>query len=240
MMLAPLIAGALQARHEQAAAVSIAATAPPSVTVVSVAGAIAAVLVLGLWSVTGHIITIAHEGAHAATAVLLGGKVTEVRLHRDRTGSTTSARALLALPVAAAGYLGPSAFGLLGSGLIVHGRPDVVLWISLALLGLLLVTTANWFGRFVVIITAALLFVTLHEGSPTVRLLVACAWVWVLLIGGLLHVWRHRRGGVDFAIMHSITGVVPAFFWAGLALAVTAAALVTGGAWLVGAATPPL
>lgn len=238
MITAP-IAGLREAVEAMVAA-SIPATVPPSSTVVVVAGAIAAVLVLGLWSITGHIITIAHEGAHAAVAVLLGGKVTEVRLHRDRTGSTTSGRALLVLPVAAAGYLGPSVFGLLGSGLIVHGRPDLVLWTSLALLFLLLLTTANWFGRLVVITTGALLLATLYQGSPGLRLLVACAWVWVLLIGGLLHVWRHRRGGVDFMIMHSITGVVPAFLWAGLALVATAAALVLGGAWLVGAATPPL
>lgn len=216
-----------------------AAGAPPSIATVVVSGAIAAILVLGLWSLVGHVITIAHEGAHAVTAVLLGGRITEVRLNRDRTGSTTSANALLRVPVAAAGYLGPSAFGLVGSILIVHGKADGVLWISLVLLGLLLLTTANWFGRFVVVLTGGVLFVTLHDGSAGARLLVACAWVWLLLIGGLLHVWNHRHGGRDFADLRRMTRIVPPFVWAGVTLVVASIALVASGTWLVGAATPP-
>jgi hypothetical protein len=238
-MVALLLDAPDQGRHA-AAAVSAAAGASPSLAVVALAAGIAAVLVLGMWSVTGHVIMIAHEGAHAVMAVLLGGKITEVRLNRDRTGSTASTRALVRLPVAAAGYIGPSAFGLVGSGFIVRGKADAVLWISLALLGLLLVTTANWFGRFVVIVTGAVLFLALQQGSVGVRLLVACAWVWVLLIGGVLHIWHHRRGGADFADMRRMTLVVPAFVWAGLALVAASAALVTGSAWLVGAAHPRL
>jgi hypothetical protein len=227
------------AAHQGQHATATAANAAPSTAVVVIAAAIAAVLVLGLWSLTGHVITIAHEGAHAVMAVLLGARISQVRLNRDRTGSTMSTRALVQLPVAAAGYIGPSAFGLAGSGLIMHGKADAMLWISLVLLGLLLLTTANWFGRFILVVIGAMLFATLQQGSPGVRLLVACAWVWLLLIGGLLHVWHHRRGGADFADLRRMTLVVPAFVWAGFALAAASAALVTGGAWLVGAAGPP-
>jgi hypothetical protein len=230
-----MIGSALSARGTPGGA----AAAAPSITTVLVGGVIAVVLVLGVWSLVGHVITIAHEGAHAVAAVLLGGRITEVRLNRDLTGSTRWANAVLQLPVAAAGYLGPSAFGLVGSVLIVHGRSDAVLWISLVLLGLLLLSTANWFGRFAVVLTGAALFLTLQQGSAGVRVVVACAWVWLLLIGGLLHVWNHRHGGADFADLRRMTFVVPPFVWAGFALLVASFALVVGGAWLVGAATPP-
>jgi hypothetical protein len=231
-MLSALQAASRLQGHEATAS-------PPSTAVAVVAGGVAVLLVLGVWSLIGHVITIAHEGAHAAATLLLGGRVTQVRLNRDRTGSTASRSPLLQFPVTAAGYLGPSVFGLAGSALLVHGKPDAVLWITLVLLALLLLSTANWFGRFVLVVVGAGLFLVATQAPAGVRLLVACVWVWVLLVGGVLHVWDHRHGGADFAAMRSMTFVVPAVVWAALAFVAAVAALLVGGAWLIGVTAPP-
>jgi Peptidase M50B-like len=233
-MVAELLGAAQDAHHSGAAA-----TSPPSQAVVVSTGLVVTALVAGLWALAGHVIVLAHEGAHAATTVLLGGRVRRITLSSNREGATLSQGAALRFPVTAAGYIGPSAFGLAGSALLARGFADSVLWISLVLLGLLLVTSMNWFGRFLVVAVGAGLFLTLRDGSPAVRTVVACAWVWLLLIGGLAHVWKHRAGGADFVRLGSITFVLPAFVWAGLALVATSAALVAAAAWMLGALSPP-
>jgi hypothetical protein len=235
-----MVAGLLAvAQDAHPSVTTAAATPPPSQAVVVGTGIVVAGLVAGLWALTGHVIVLAHEGAHAATTVLLGGQVRRIILNSNQEGATLSQGAALRFPVTAAGYVGPSAFGLAGSALLARGFADAVLWISLVLLGLFLVTSMNWFGRFLVVAVGAGLFVTLQDGSPVVRTIVACAWVWLLLIGGLAHVWKHRAGGADFVHLGSMTFVVPAFVWAGLALTAAAAALLVGGAWMLGAAMPP-
>jgi Peptidase M50B-like len=234
-----VIVALLAAVHHDPSAVTSAVTPPPSPSVVVATGAAVTVLVSGLWALVGHVITIAHEGAHAATALVLGGRVRRVTLNANRDGSTLSQGALFRFPVTAAGYVGPSAFGLAGSALLAHGRAATVLWISLVLLGLLLLSSMNWFGRFLVVSIGGVLFLALRNGSDDVRTLVACALVWLLLIGGVAHVWKHRGGGADFADLRSMTFLVPAVVWAGLALLAACAALVTGGAWLIGALAPP-
>jgi hypothetical protein len=217
----------------------LAAATPPSLPMVVATGIVATLLASGLWSLFGHVITVAHEGAHALTGVALGGRIRQVRLNPDRTGSTDSAGAVLRLPVTAAGYVGPSAFGLAGSAFLTRGHADAVLWVSLVLLGLLFLSPLNLFGRFIVVILGAALFLTLQHGSLDVRTVVACTWVWLLLIGGLVHVWKHRAAGSDFVRMRELTHVVPTVAWAGLSVIAASAALLAGGAWLVGAATPP-
>jgi len=236
MVVMPMVASG---RHAHDLVVSAGSAVPLSTTAAIAGGVIAAVLAFGLWSFSGHVITIAHEGGHAVAALLLGGRILQVRLNPDRSGSTASSAALLQLPVTFAGYVGPSAFGLVGCLLLVHGRADAVLWVSLVLLALLLLTTANWFGRFVLVVVGAALVATLLRGSPDTRVLIACAWVWLLLIGGVLHVWDHRRGGADFAAMRAMTTLVPAGVWAWITVLTSVAALLLGGAWLLGAAAPP-
>lgn len=227
------------ARHAHELSGAAGSGAPLSTTAVVAGGVVAAILAFGLWSIAGHVITIAHEGGHAMAALLLGGRIREVRLHRDRSGSTSSSAVMLELPVTFAGYVGPSAFGLVGCLLLVHGRADAALWGSLVLLALLLLTTANWFGRLVLAVAGGVLLLVLLRGSPEVQVLIACAWVWLLLIGGVLHVWDHRRGGADFAALRAMTTIVPAGVWAWTALIASVAALLLGGAWLVGAAAAP-
>ena len=212
---------------------------PPSLAVVLAAGAVAVVLVLLLWSVVGHVVTFAHEGGHALAAVLMGSRVHGVRLNRDRTGLTEYSAPLFGLPVTAAGYVAPSGFGVAGAALLARGRGEVVLWVSVALLAVLLLATRNWFGRLAVAVTGAALVLTLQRGTPDEHVLVACVWVWLLLVGGLVHVLRHGAKGSDFHALRRATWIVPATVWAALATTAAAVALVYGGMLLLGAAAPP-
>lgn len=216
-----------------------AALTPPSLAVVIGTGVLVVVLVVLLWSVVGHLVTFAHEGGHALMAVLLGSRIAGVRLHADRTGVTEYTKPLLRLPVTAAGYLAPSAFGIVGAALVARGRAEAVLWGSLVLLGLLLLVTVNWFGRFAVLLTGVALFGTLQRGSPDVRVLVACVEVWLLLVGGLVHVLQDGRRGVDFGTLRSLTWIVPAALWAAVATLAAAGALGYGGLLLLGAVRGP-
>jgi len=225
------------ARHGDA--VPAVSAGPPSALVVVATGALATVLVLVLWSVVGHVVTFAHEGGHALAAVLLGARVNGVTLNADRTGATESTKAVFQLPVTLAGYVAPSAFGVLGAVLLVRGQADLVLWVSLVLLVLLVIVTVNWFGRGAVAVTGILLLLTLQRGTPDVRVLVACVWVWLLLVGGLVHVLQHGRRGSDFIELRRATWIVPAALWAALATAATGGALVYGGLLLVGVMPPP-
>ncbi len=211
--------------------------APPLALVIG-AGALAVVLVALLWPVVGHVVTFAHEGGHALMAVALGSRVS-VRLHADRTGVTEYTRPLLQLPVTAAGYVAPSGFGVLGAVVVARGRGAEVLIGSIVLLGLLLLVTRNWFGRFALLLTAAALLVVLMAGSPDVIVAAACVEVWLLLVGGLVHVARHGAHGVDFATLRVLTWVVPAAVWAMIALATAVGALLYGGLLMVGAVPPP-
>ncbi len=213
------------------------ATAPP-LTLVIGAGALAVVLVTLLWPVVGHLVTFAHEGGHAFVAVLLGSRV-RVRLHADRTGVTEYTRPLVQLPVTAAGYVAPSGFGVLGAVAVARGRGEEVLVASLVLLGLLLLVTKNWFGRFALLLTVAAQVVVLVAGSPDVRVVAACVEVWLLLVGGLVHVADHGAHGVDFATLRVLTWVVPAAVWALAALATAVLALVYGGLLMLGVVPPP-
>jgi hypothetical protein len=213
--------------------------APPPAAVVVGAGMLAVVLVALLWSVVGHVVTFAHEGGHALMAVLLGSRVSGVRLHADRTGVTEYTQPLLRLPVTAAGYVAPSAFGVLGAALVARGRGEAVLGGSVVLLALLLLVTRNWFGRFAVLLTGGALFAALQRGSPDVRVITACVEVWLLLVGGLVHVLRDGAHGVDFGTLRGLTWLVPAAAWAALAAVTAAAALVYGALLLLGAVPPP-
>jgi hypothetical protein len=213
-------------------------TPPPPLTLVVGTGVFAVVLVTLLWPVVGHLVTFAHEGGHALMAVALGSRV-RVRLHADRTGVTEYTRPLVQLPVTAAGYVAPSGFGVLGAVAVARGSGAEVLVGSVVLLGLLLLVTRNWFGWFALLTTAAAQGVVVAAGSPDVRVAVACVEVWLLLVGGLVHVARHGTHGVDFATLRVLTWVVPAAVWAVVALATAVLALVYGGLLMVGAVPPP-
>jgi Peptidase M50B-like len=212
---------------------------PPSHAVAVAALGVAVVLVLGIWELTGHVATIAHEGAHAAAILIVGGTVRSVTLEDDLTGETKrrDLEGVTLIPLVA-GYYGPPLFGLLGAALLVHGSPTGVLWIYLLLLGLLLLVVRNVFGFLVVLGSGALLYLTVTYGSAQAQAIVACTWVWLLLLGGVVVAFEHFRGGSDYRTLQSYTKVVPRFVWATLGVLVAGGCLVLGGAWLLGCPLP--
>jgi hypothetical protein len=215
----------------------------PPVVPVSHAAALGALAAAGLvlfvlWDVVGLIITMAHEGAHAVVGLVFGHRIGEMSIEPNRDGGT-----MLGPPagffVTVAGYLGPSAFGLLDAAMLVQGRPDAVLWISLFLLALLLTRVRMLFTAFVVVAAAGILYLAAAQGTPAAQVGVACAWTWILLIGGIVRILEVRWRGQDFRELSGMTfGLVPSIVWTTVALAGAVGALVLGGGWLTGTVTP--
>ena len=76
---------------------------PPSTALVVAAAIVAGAVAIALWGVTGHLVTMVHEGSHALFVVLLGGRITRVTLNRDQTGATEHRGAIFLLLVTFAG-----------------------------------------------------------------------------------------------------------------------------------------
>jgi hypothetical protein len=223
------------------AASEVAPAAPPPFTMAFAGLGVALLLVLGLWEIAGHASTIAHEGAHALVMLVLTGEgVKKVEIdyrngaHEGGTEAVNDRDTVLSWVV---GYSGPSLFGLLGAALLMHGSATAVLWIYLVLLGLLLVFVRNVFGFLIVLATGGIFYLTVTYGSAAAQVLVACAWVWLLLLVGVVFAFGHFRKGKDYAALRRITWF-PRTFWALISLAISLATLYVAGAWLLGFSKP--
>ena len=218
----------------------IAPSGPPSYAMAFTALAVALVLVLGLWEITGHVNTIAHEGAHVIGMILFGRGVSRVEIdyrQGQHEGVTYGTNSFVSVLAGVAGYLGPPLFGLLGAALLVRGSATGVLWVFLLLLGGLLLLVRNLFGALILLSTGALFYLTVTYGSATAQLVVACTWVWLLLISGVVSAFEHFRHGGDYAILRRHT-LIPGFVWATLSVVVAVGALWYGGSWLLGFSRP--
>jgi len=203
--------------------------------------AVAVVGYLPTWRVVRHVVTIAHEGGHAAVAVLVGRRLSGVRLHSDTSGVTVSRGRPTGLGVVAvllAGYLAPSGLGLLAAWATSHGHAPVTLYAALVLLAALLVVIRNVFGMFSVLLTGFAVFAVLWWAPVGWRVAAAQLLAWFLLVAGprpVLELAAQRgstRGRSDADQLAGLSHL-PALVWTGAFLVVTAAALVLGGRWLV-------
>lgn len=201
-------------------------------------GVVAAVLALPLFRISGHAITLAHEGGHALIGLLFGGKLgkKKIGLFPDGSGVTyIENKGLGAVLMLLAGYLGPSAVGYAGAQMLVHDfEPRAVLMVSLVFSLFVLVLTRNGFGLLVSGTTVGLLWVSVTRAEPAAQRAIAYIWVWFLLMGStriIPHLARGvalQQGTEDPEHLQSVTrigDVVWLFvFWLG-----TLAALVHGG-----------
>jgi hypothetical protein len=220
----------------------------PSIQVVAWSGVLAVLLVWapGAWSVTRHIVTIAHEAAHGFVAFLSGRKLQGIRLHSDTSGLTVSAGRTTGpgmIMTAAAGYVGPGLLGLAAASLLAHHRAVGLLWGLLILLALLLIQIRNWFGLWSILISAAVVFGVSWWLAPQTQSAFAYLLTWFLLVAAprpVLELQAHRRGnrsGSSDADQLARLTFLPAIVWVGFFLVVTVGALMVGARWMVAAAT---
>ncbi len=216
----------------------------PPEAVVLLAG-LAALVLIGwqpAWRVLRGVITIAHEGGHAAAAALTGRQLLGVRLHSDTSGLTVS-RGRATGPgmvfTLAAGYAAPSLLGLGGVALLGSGHVTALLWSTIALLAVMLLLIRNVYGVVSVVGTAAVVFVLSWYGTPAVQGAFGYLFVWFLLLASLrpvLELPRLRRGGrggdSDADQLARLTGLA-AGGWVVLFAAVTLTAAAAGVYWLV-------
>ncbi len=221
--------------------------APPAPAVVTAMGAVAlaVVLVTPVWRVARHVVTIAHEGAHAFAALLTGRRLSGIRLHSDTSGLTVSygkPRGFGMVLTAFMGYVGPGLIGLGAAALLRQGYAVGLLWLLVLLLALMLLQIRNWFGLWSVLVSGAALVGVSWWATPPVQSAVAYAVTWFLLLGAVrpvleLQAQRSRgRGGRSDADMLAQLTRVPGIVWVGVFVLVTLGAAVLGGWWIVGPA----
>jgi hypothetical protein len=173
--------------------------------------------------------------------VLFGGRVAHVRVEWNQDGETAhqGIRGGDRVFVTMAGYLAPSAFGLAAMFALNRGRADVVLWVSVALFGLVLPAARSSAFAVVTLVALGLAFAaTARQGPDPLRLLVACTWAWLLLMGGLRDNVHHWTDGADHATLRERTKV-PALVWAVLFTGAALGALIWAGLLMTGVADAP-
>ena len=213
--------------------------APPPSWLVAVTAAAAALLVSSRqgWSVSRHLVTIAHEGAHGFVA-WSPGDASPVsactptppasRSPRDRpTGAGMIA-------TTAAGYVGPGVIGLGAAALLGAGYAVGLLWLLLVLLALLLVQIRNWFGLLSVLATGCAVFAVSWWLPERVQSAFAFFVTWFLLMAAPrpvieMQLQRRRREvhNSDADQLAGLTGV-PGILWVGVFLVATVGAFVAG------------
>jgi Peptidase M50B-like len=221
----------------------------PSATIVAGTAAVALVLVMyrRSWRLVRNVITIAHEGGHAATAVLTGRRLQGIRLHSDTSGLTLS-RGKRSGPgmilTLAAGYIAPSLLGVAGAALLASGRITLMLWLSIVLVVLMLVMIRNMFGVLSVLVTGGILFAVSWFADAKWQALFAYAAVWFLLFGGVRPVFemqrQRRRGLARSSDPDQLAGVTraPAGLWVTLFVLICVGAVAAAGLLLGLVRTP--
>jgi hypothetical protein len=224
-------------------------TAQPYPDTPVVLGAAAAALLLVVpqpaWSLTRHLVTIAHEGAHGVAALLVGRRLAGIRLHSDTSGLTVSSgkpRGPGMIVTFLAGYIGPALFGLGAAALLSSGYAVGLLWALLVLLTLLLLQIRNWFGLWSVLATGAVVFSVSWWLPNSSQSAFGYFIAWFLLFAAprpVLELQAKRRGrgarASDADQLAGLTGL-PGIVWVAVFLLVTVGALALGGYWLIGPA----
>jgi hypothetical protein len=198
--------------------------------------ALAVVMMPSLWPLVDQFNTMAHEGAHAAVASVMGFKVAGVTLDEESNGATSYVNApetgLRRTLTSFVGYLGPSAFGLCAAKLIETGHVITVLWVAVILLVLLLFLIRRSFGIVSVPAVIALLAVIMRNTHGGLEEVIIYGMTWLLLLSGVRVAISHGAGARDAGNLSAITHI-PAQIWALLWLVGTLLAVVIGGKWLV-------
>lgn len=215
------------------------AQAQPPFGVVAGAGLIALALV-GVntsWRVVRNAITIAHEGGHAAAAVLTGRRLRGIRLHSDTSGLTIMKGKPTGLGMAVtllAGYATPSLLGIGGAALLDRGHIRLLLWLTILLLAPILIMIRNFYGLLLILATGAAVFAVSWYATAPWQALFAYTGVWFLLVGGVrpvVEVQLHRRRGSGMrSDPDQLAGItrLPGGFWVFVFLLWTVGSVLAG------------
>ncbi|MGQ0840605.1 M50 family metallopeptidase [Actinokineospora sp.] len=209
---------------------------------VTAALAVAVVVVNGLWRPARNVITIVHEAGHALIAVLVGRRLSGIRLHSDTSGVTVS-RGRPDGPgmvcTALAGYVAPSLLGLGFAALLGTDRVTALLVTCALLLFAVLIMVRNVYGVVTVVATGAVLFAVSWFATDEIQAAFAYLITWFLLLGGVRPVaelqTKRRRGHArdsDADQLARLTGA-PGFFWVGSFALINLGALVLAAGWLL-------
>jgi Peptidase M50B-like len=194
-------------------------------------------VVVLLWPVIRHATVMAHEGAHAVADSLLGRQVDYIKLNfsAQQSGETYAKEVggwLVRVIAAFVGYIGPSSFGLGAARLIHLGYIVAVLWVTVFLLGVLLLLL-NWsFGLLTVTLAVGLVYVVGRYTPVSAQIVAAYAIAWLLLLSGVLGVLVRFAGSGDSQSLSQLTSI-PHIIWFLIWLAATLAAVAVGGSWMV-------
>lgn len=197
-------------------------------------------LVLVWWRTTWRTVrlgvTVVHEAGHAVVAVLVGRRLSGIKLHSDTSGVTLS-RGKPSGPgmvaMLAAGYLAPALLGLLCASLLASGHALGLLWLLVAAMLVLLLWVRNGYGLLVLIVLGAGLGAISWYADGWIQTVVATLVTWLLLLASprplleLLGRGARGRRGSDPDQLAGLTGI-PSVMWIFGLLAVNLAGLVVG------------
>jgi hypothetical protein len=215
------------------------ATQPlPDADVVLLTGLAALLLVLVpvTWPRVRLGVTVVHEGGHALAALLVGRRLSGIRLHSDTSGVTVS-RGRPAGPgmvlVSLAGYLAPALVGLGAALLLAAGHSLGLLWLLVALMAAMLLWIRNLYGVVVLLALAGAVAAVSWYAAPGTQSVLAYLITWLLLVAAprplleLLVAGRRGRRGSDPDQLARLTRV-PGVVWVLVLLAANLAGLVVG------------
>ena len=208
----------------------------PTITLIIAGNALAAVLLA--WPVVRLLVTICHEGGHALVALLTGRQLRGIRVHSDTSGLTLTRGRPTGFGMTAtllAGYPASSVLGLGAAWLVASGYAAGVLWLSVAGLAVMLLSIRNFYGALVVALTATLLALASWFIPGDFVAWLAGLLTWTLLLAGprpVIELLGNRSPNSDAAQLARLTHV-PRAFWTLGWLALSIAALLVGGRWLL-------
>jgi len=163
------------------------------------------------------LVTVAHEGGHAAVGVLTFRGLRGFDLHDGGGGLTDFDRlywSISDLLMRIAGYPTPPLLGLGGAVLVSRGQTDSVLWIGLVLLIAMFLIARNKLAILVTLLAVLGVGYVVFAGGLIIRAAVAVTLVWWMLIGGAY--WATTglfRGGTQDASMLEKRTWIPRVVW---------------------------
>lgn len=186
-------------------------------------------------------VTVVHEAGHALVAVLVGRRLSGIKVHSDTSGVTVSRgrpRGPGMVVMLMAGYLAPAGLGLGAALLLTHGHALALLWLLIVVLVGVLVWVRNGYGLLTVLVLGAALAAVTHVASAQTQSVIATLVAWILLLAAprplldLLRRPRTQRRGSDPDQLTRLTHL-PTTLWIVVLLAANLAGLIVGGATLV-------